>query len=618
MKNAKFRWRWGAAAAVAMMCLALFPQLHFWGSRGRSWQGANAIMHPDEVAYSAYVASLIRGQPRRNDPYTGRQDERGSPQPESLFSIQMIPAYAVALPARWLGLSAATVFILFPALFAFLSALSIYWFIASLTRDNFLGATTVWIVLGLGTLAAGQGMARHFVNLPFLIPLWFANLFQGTSLYHLPFLRFYQPAVAFPLFFLFCSLVWRALVSDDRRRAIIFALGAGLIFATLVFSYFFLWTAAAAWLAVLAVLWLVARRERRFSLVVFGIIGSCAVAALIPYFLMLSHRATTVDSVQALVLSHRPDLFRLPELIGFVTMVVLILAVRSARVLGRDPVFLFAISLAALPLVVFNQQIITGRSLQPVHYEWFIANYVALTGLVLTAALWWRRGAEEERNLTNKRLAIFACLALLFGAGEVWLTASQHLWHNTRIDEARPAMKRLASLAASDSSMAESSNTRTVVVMADLVLADRLPTDAPQAVLWAPRMLVFPAVTAEENRERFFEQLYYTGFDEAKFRAELNRGDWNFYAGLFDYERLSPAVSGSTNSITPVEIDSQMQSYLAYARAFNHERAIKPTLSYLVVPGGNELNYGNLDRWYERDAGERVGNFILYRLKLRP
>lgn len=615
MENTKLGWRWGVAAAVAMMCLALFPQLHFWANRGHSWQGANAIMHPDEVAYSAYVASLIRGLPRRNDPSSGRHDEPGASQPESLFSVQMIPAYAVALPARWLGMSAATAFMVFPILFAFLSALSIYWFIASLTRDNFLAAATVWIVLGLGTLAAGQGMTRHFVNLPYLIPLWFANLFQGTSLYHLPFLRFYQPAVAFPLFFLFCALVWHALLSDSRRRAMIIALGAGLIFATLVFSYFFLWTAAAAWLAVLAVLWLVARRERSFSLTVFGIIGGCAVAALIPYFLMLSHRAATVDSVQALVLSHRPDLFRLPELIGYLTIIALIAAVRSGKVSGRrDPVFLFALSLSALPMVVFNQQIITGRSLQPIHYEWFIANYVSLTGLVLTASLWWRRKTEQERTLTNKRLAIFACFSLLFAAGEVWLTASQHLSHNIRIDEARPAMKRLASLAAGDGSMAESS----VVVISDLILADRLPTDAPQAVLWSPRMLVFPGVTAQENRERFFKQLYYTGFDLAKIRAEIDRGDWNFFAGLFDYQRLSPAVSGNTNPLTSAEIESQEQSYLTYVQTFNRQRAIEPTLSYLVVPSVNDFDYRNLDRWYERDAGERAGNFIVYRLKLRP
>ena len=104
----RIRWRWGIGAAVLMMLVALFPQIHFAVSRGHNWHGANAITHPDEVAYSAYVASLIRGNPRRYDPYTGRGAEPNAP--ESLFSIQLIPAYAMALPGRLLGISASTLF----------------------------------------------------------------------------------------------------------------------------------------------------------------------------------------------------------------------------------------------------------------------------------------------------------------------------------------------------------------------------------------------------------------------------------------------------------------------------------------------------------------------------
>jgi hypothetical protein len=368
------------------------------------------------------------------------------------------------------------------------------------------------------------------------------------------------------------------------------------------------------------VLWAIAGNERRRSVVVFGIVAICAGCALIPYFLMLSHRATTVDSVQALVFSHRPDLLRLPELVGLVTIIALALAVQRRRILWRDPVFLFTISLATLPLVVFNQQVISGRSLQPVHYEWFIVNYVVLTAVVLTLAIWRRRETDKKRPLVNKRLAFIAAFALLFAAGEVWLTVGLHLPHNNKIDAARPVMKRLASLAGNDGIAvpAGTHKTPSVVLMSDLVLADRLPTDAPQAVLWAPRMLVFPAVSVEENRERFFQQLYYTGFDKREFGAELEKGDWNFFAGLFSYERLSPAVSGKNDPITPAEMESRVQAYLAYARSFDHDRAMAPTLSYLVVPESEELDFANLDRWYERDAGEHVGGFVLYQLKLRP
>ena len=82
-----------------MMLIALFPQIYFALHRGHQWNGANAISHPDEVAYSAYVASLIRGNPRRFDPFTHRGAQNEASAPESLFSIQFIPPYAIALPA---------------------------------------------------------------------------------------------------------------------------------------------------------------------------------------------------------------------------------------------------------------------------------------------------------------------------------------------------------------------------------------------------------------------------------------------------------------------------------------------------------------------------------------
>ena len=35
------------------------------------------------------------------------------------------------------------------------------------------------------------------------------------------------------------------------------------------------------------------------------------------------------------------------------------------------------------------------------------------------------------------------------------------------------------------------------------------------------------------------------------------------------------------------------------------------------MPTDDERNVSNLDRWYERDRGERVGNYMLYRVSLR-
>ena len=609
IKSGGIRWRWGLSVSIAMMFVALFPQIHFMGHRGREWHGANAITHPDEVAYSAYLASLVRGNPRRYDPYTGRGEQ--SEAPESLFSIQMVPAYSVALPSRWLGLSAPAAFMILPALCALAASLAIFWFIALVTHDERFSAAAVLGILGFGTLIAGQGIARHVLNLNYLIPLWISNRVSPPSLYHLPFLRLYQPAVAFPLFFLLCGLVWLALTCPAQRYAISAAAGAGLVFVLLVFSYFYLWTAAAAWLGCLCALWLLVNgSERKRTMMVIAIILAFAAAGLGAYLRMLSHRAATVDAAQALMLTHRPDPFRVPEIVVLCVLAVLGAGLWRRILRARDPVVLLAASFALTVLIVFNQQIITGRSLQPIHYQWFIANYCALTAVALTAALWWR--SESRRLLTNSRLALIAIVALLFAFGEVWLAASVSWDYNLAVDEGKPVADRLAQYG-----QADGPPTVPVALMADFRLADRLPTDAPQAVLWAPRMLVFPGVTEAENRERFLQQLYYLGYDEKKFWAELDHPDWSFLAGILPYQRLSPVVSGSNAPVTPEELRAQVTSYLEYSRTFNRVRAASPTLSYLVVHAEKQPDYANLDRWYERDAGERIGNFILYRLKLR-
>src|SRR6266566_7514335 len=126
-RSAIGNWKWALWSAVAVTLLSLCPQILMWGVRGLKWNGSYAELHGDEWVYSAYIQALIDGRPRRNNPYTGRDDAPGLPQPESLFSIQFIPAYAIALPARALGVSGPTAFILLLVLTAILATLTIFW-----------------------------------------------------------------------------------------------------------------------------------------------------------------------------------------------------------------------------------------------------------------------------------------------------------------------------------------------------------------------------------------------------------------------------------------------------------------------------------------------------------
>jgi hypothetical protein len=69
--------------------------------------------------------------------------------------------------------------------------------------------------------------------------------------------------------------------------------------------------------------------------------------------------------------------------------------------------------------------------------------------------------------------------------------------------------------------------------------------------------------------------------------------------------------------IAPGEVRAALDYYNQYAATFNRERAARPTLSYLLVRADAPVNLTNLDRWYERDTGELIGRYVLYRVRLK-
>jgi hypothetical protein len=588
-----------------MMLLALYPQINLWVLRGKDWNGAYAYNDVDEVAYASYLEALIEGRSRRNDPYTGRDDSPGNRQPESLFSIQFIPPYTIALAARALGLSASQMMIAVSALAALATALALFWLLGLLTGDDRIAATGALMVLCLGTLACAQGAIIQLLG-------------RGWAYPYLPFLRRYLPALPFPIFFIFCALIWRSIRNENKRAFYAYAVGAGVSFALLVYSYFYLWTTALAWLGCFALLLLIAKPEGwRRDFKSLGVTAALCLAALLPYAILLSNRATTMDSVQLLTYTRKPDLFRPPMLIGMAVLSLLIYAIQRGRLDWRDRRTLFTTAFALTPLVVFNQQIITGRSLQPIHYEVFIVNYVAALAVVLTAALLWRTTAvAEKRKLTNRLLILVAFVT--FGWGIVEADVTTHVVDDQNVirDEAVPVGRRLKELALA-AEAAGGSEREGAVFAPNLIEGDDLPTLAPQGLLWARHLHVFSGATWEENKERFYQQAYYSGLDAQWLSSELNNGNYVVIIALFGWGRHHDRLTVNSVPLTKEEIAAEVNNYAQYLATFNRERAQRFPLSYVVTDADGSPDFSNLDRWYERDTGERVGKFMLYRVKLK-
>src|SRR5262249_2683396 len=194
----KLRWRFGLVAAVFLAIFSLYPQMKLWYVRGHEWQGNYAYNDIDEVAYASYVKALADGRPRKNDPYTGRDNSADHPQPESLFSIQFAAPYTLAIPARVFGISTPWMMIIGGAVAAFLTSLAIFWFLFRLTLNNWYAMAGSFVTLAGGALFAGEGAISEV-------------LFDGFSYPYFPGFRRYIPALAMPAFFGLVGLVWKAI-----------------------------------------------------------------------------------------------------------------------------------------------------------------------------------------------------------------------------------------------------------------------------------------------------------------------------------------------------------------------------------------------------------------------
>ncbi len=599
-KMKTIRWRWGLLAALAMMLLSLLPQLHLWRDRGRDWNGAHAFVYADETAYASYVNALIDGRPRRNDPYTGSNHSHATPLFETQFSIQFVPAYLLALPARLFGLSTATVFMLLAPAVALTTTLALFWLLALMTDDERSAAAFVPFVLCLGVLLSGSGVLRAFLG-------------QPTTYSYLPFLRRYMPAGTFSWFMLFFPCLWLALVSGSRRRRICYAIAAGVFFTLCVYGYFYLWTAALAWLVLVALLWFIVKPDGwREALKSCALVSVIAIAALVPYALMLSQRGPHLDSVQMLLYTHVPDLWRPIEGVALLIVWALIVGCKDGRLSWRDPRTLVTAAFALLPFLLFNQQVITGRSLQSMHYEQYVASYTTLIAAALTIIL-LRRG-QSKRRLSWRFVLVTACLTYGWGLGETLISTRRFAQANVRRDEARPVQLRLRELGRTVA--ADSGQPPGVVYSPDFARTDHLPMVAPQAVLWAPHMIFFSTLHPSQYKERFFQQLYYSAVSVEEFERDYLNQKFAREA-IFGWERENPNLTADFKPITSVELADEVRSYEAFVAGFDRSKASQPALAYLLIKTDVPGDLTKIDRWYTRDSGEPIGRFLLYRLTLR-
>ena len=598
---------WSLFAGVILSIAALGSQIDLCVERGADWNGIYTVSDLDEPFYTAYVQSILDGEPRRNSPYTGVADTAEILQKESYLSIQYLASYPSVLLAKFFGLSAPTTMILLSAIIGFVSAFALFWLSYVISENAPISFVITVTTLFCGALAAGQGGVIDMLS-------------PGSVQYpiSLLFLRRSVPAMSFPAVFLFFVFVWNFFSAEKQKTKIWFGVLAVACFTFTVFSYFYHWTTALAWFFGLLILWAVFRFEdlRENKLYFFGL--ACGLLfVLVPYFFLLFNRSTETDSELLLNFTHQPDLWRVPALVSYLSIGIFIVGKRFGWLDLREPKNLFLMSFAFVAPIVFNQQILTGRSLQPFHYQFFCVNYVAVFSLLSVVFILLKKKLEAQK--LNKMLLLIGATVFIIGYFENVYGADAYRGMNVWRDELIPVADRIKSIGASDKNQTKKTS---VVLSFDFTQlfwtnSGDLPSLSSQSVLWSPHLTMFPDVSRKEGSERLNKFLYYQNLDAKWLENQLQSGNSILTLGYFGGVRTTDESVGESKPVSGEEIGKTVEQYEDFCRRFDFEKAHTPLLAFVIVRQEIESDLSNVDRWYERDAGETNGKYVLYRVKLR-
>jgi hypothetical protein len=277
----------------------------------------------------------------------------------------------------------------------------------------------------------------------------------------------------------------------------------------------------------------------------------------------------------------------------------------------KDRSTLFVLAMTVTVFVIFNQQVITGRSLQPIHYQVFIGNYAAALAFFSAIGILFRAKFANGGLVPKAACSLLMITAVFWGFVECHFTVRVLDDANIERDKALLVANRLSELAQN-----EPDPHRTTVLSFDGIFADDMPTVAPQNILWARHQHVFAGLSWEESKERYFQQLYYQNVDE-KGLDYLLKNDFVSQIALFGWGRHTDRLSIDAKPLTYGEIAVEVKNYRTYRENFSKAQASNPAISYVVVPNDNYFDLSNVEEWYDLDDGEVTGGHTLYKAKLK-
>ncbi len=390
LKEHLFLHRVAILAALLTSLLVAFPQVYFRLEHKDINQGIELL--PDSP-WSPRIREIQDGNGFGNIYYKEGKDDP--------YLFQPLGSATVAYMGKVFGLEINNTILLSRFVLPFFTFILLYLFVYLLFRDRALALSSAALILLGDALLSVGGVMR---------------LLDGVS--PSSFLELARPvnsAMIFIPLFTFLGSFWKFYNTRNRWWGILSSILLGLNF----YNYFYTWTYLYAFGAVLALIFLF-KKEWRQMLEVSSVFAG-AIFFLVPYALNL-YRASLHPAYEEVSLRFGVVMTHTPLFIGFTAFGALVLfLIAFAKEDKRK--YLFGLALLLTPFVTLNQQILTGKVLQPGHYHWYFHKPMAIIFVLATIFYLVER---FSKSYYKKILAIAIVLVSFLVGGFIQVKSYYH------------------------------------------------------------------------------------------------------------------------------------------------------------------------------------------------
>ena len=344
--------KWAIFFAFLIAIMISYPQIQF--RFNESYQGIDMTLGDAEDFYQTRIQEVRDGNFSLASPFFRESKEEP-------YSLPPLADILSALLGKLFFLDLNNTVFLTRIFFSFLLFLAIYSFIHLFFNEKLTALAASTMVFFGNTLLSRYGLLKLLSG-------------NGLRTDFLNFSRIPHPLISSFFFFTFLSLFWLFL----ERKKWYFGALSGLFLGLSFYIYFYTWTFLYVFSGILILFFFFRKDWQAIKRVIFVILLSLFVA--VPYFINFYQTSIHQNYLEfqqrfGVVEGRAP-------ILGVVAILIFTVSLLFFSRKYRNKYF-FLLALAVTPLIVINQQVITGKILYPAHYHWYYNVPLAIIFLVV-------------------------------------------------------------------------------------------------------------------------------------------------------------------------------------------------------------------------------------------